>query len=222
MVQAFNRQAMLRGRWYQPGCYWLTKGEFEVAPSSLPDLFVLNPVLVQFYPLKSCQSVENNHDLITQHYQNEKLAQHDKEQWRCNKWESQIQVCNQFSLEKVVNQVFQKKDRWVTEGYQSIEVEEEEVLLCVEPNTIIDPWTVVVNHYNALAALATVVHVWWLEWIADEAFAFDQLVNCCVALDIYFKTSWAALLLLHKFVKHLFLAISLNIKRKPVVNRITI
>ena len=71
MVQAFNRQAMLWGRWHQPGGYWVAKGEFEVAPSSFPDLFVLNPVLVQSNPLKSCQSVKNNHDLITQHYKHE-------------------------------------------------------------------------------------------------------------------------------------------------------
>lgn len=57
----------------------------------------------------------------------------------------------------------EQQDRGVSERCDSVEVEEEESLLVVEADTVVDPWAVMVDQYDALRAFITMVNVWWLD-----------------------------------------------------------
>ena len=65
----------------------------------------------------------------------------------------------------------EKQNCRVSKRYDSIEVEQEESLLVVETNAVVNPWAVMVDHHDALLTLVAVVHVRWLNRVADETFA---------------------------------------------------
>jgi hypothetical protein len=49
--------------------------------------------------------------------------------------------------------------------------------LGIESDAVVDPGAVVVHHDDAAATFVAVVHVWWLERVADKTLLFDYFVN---------------------------------------------
>ena len=61
--------------------------------------------------------------------------------------------------------------------YHAVEVEKYKLLLCEQPDTVIDIRAVMVHEDDAAAAILAMLDVWGFETVAEEAFLLNNLID---------------------------------------------